>query len=637
LLLLLILSIVISFGPTAYMRIAIAQGQVSRNSWLFFVVIPTLGPLFMLGAVFVARSIPGIFPEFRLAWIGKKKRSVLAGAVVLSVGVLAVRQFLVFVLYGLFHWPVGDPIGPPFGLAFLILLLFRHCVLAPFAEEVFWRGYVQQGLERLLNGPMAVVVQALGFAVLHLKDPVATLVIFLCAVILGIWRWRRQTLVPLIVAHLVWNSTSWLRYWYDYADIQTINATYDYRPELEALARSPIDYSAEENAWPYYVRAFTRMVEAPAGFNKVDLRKWPNDLSPAQLEVLYAWISSNEEAVAEFQLGAQKAYCLRSYTDMSPAEIVGIPLLKKGRTLTSLLQARARMSLIEGHFAEALYDIGTCLQFSEQLGGPRPINELLVGLHVRTQTTHTMLQIAAHARADEARLRALRELCWAGSAQRLYPISFAGERIVMQDYIQGIFTDDGAGDGHIPVHIFTRLMTLPFYSRYDARAWSRLRRRPTVRQTNELFAYLDAVEGCTPFELYQTGQPFYEGMRKIIGDNAFLLANADRFVQAYLQAYASRGMEDGLLVTIAILQYGLRHGHPPDELSQLVEERYLEALSPDPLSGAPLMYKRTENDFLLYSIGAGLDDGSGHPAPSYGEGPAEGGILFWPLEVDIRS
>jgi len=74
-------------------------------------------------------------------------------------------------------------------------------------EEPFFRGLLQQRLTVALGHPVwGVVAQAMLFAILHLYEgPTAALAIFYLGVILGALTWWRQSLVPAMVAHALFN------------------------------------------------------------------------------------------------------------------------------------------------------------------------------------------------------------------------------------------------------------------------------------------------------------------------------------------------------------------------------------------------------------------------------------------------
>ena len=50
----------------------------------------------------------------------------------------------------------------------------------------------------------------------------------------------------------------------------------------------------------------------------------------------------------------------------------------------------------------------------------------------------------------------------------------------------------------------------------------------------------------------------------------------------------------------------------------------------DPYSDKPLVYKRLDNSFTLYSLGADFDDDGGTPS-NWGEGDKGGDAVFWPV------
>ncbi len=80
-------------------------------------------------------------------------------------------------------------------------------VAAPLCEELFFRGVLQQGLTRWLEGPRAVVVTALVFSAFHF-DPVGFLARFELGVLFGLLCWRSGSLWAGIGAHAANNLVS---------------------------------------------------------------------------------------------------------------------------------------------------------------------------------------------------------------------------------------------------------------------------------------------------------------------------------------------------------------------------------------------------------------------------------------------
>jgi len=77
---------------------------------------------------------------------------------------------------------------------------------------------------------------------------------------------------------------------------------------------------------------------------------------------------------------------------------------------------------------------------------------------------------------------------------------------------------------------------------------------------------------------------------------------------------------DNLLLAFALALYHCDHGIYPKSLDALAP-KYLAKIPQDMFSGKPLIYRPTENDYLLYSVGLnGNDDGGrGHDDEPQGD------------------
>jgi membrane protease YdiL (CAAX protease family) len=78
-------------------------------------------------------------------------------------------------------------------------------VLAPFAEEVAFRGYVMSALRTRLRPHAAIAGSALLFAAMHL-DPVRFPAVLFLGAVLGWFAWRSGSIWPAVGAHAVNNA-----------------------------------------------------------------------------------------------------------------------------------------------------------------------------------------------------------------------------------------------------------------------------------------------------------------------------------------------------------------------------------------------------------------------------------------------
>jgi uncharacterized protein len=86
-----------------------------------------------------------------------------------------------------------------------VLLAVSASVLAPFCEEVAFRGYLQRTLAARRGPGFAIAATALLFAILHL-DPVRFPALVLLGAVFGWLSWRAGSIWPAIVAHATNNG-----------------------------------------------------------------------------------------------------------------------------------------------------------------------------------------------------------------------------------------------------------------------------------------------------------------------------------------------------------------------------------------------------------------------------------------------
>ena len=72
----------------------------------------------------------------------------------------------------------------------------------------------------------------------------------------------------------------------------------------------------------------------------------------------------------------------------------------------------------------------------------------------------------------------------------------------------------------------------------------------------------------------------------------------------------NQSLADQALLACALERYHLANGHYPETLEALTP-RFLEKLPHDIITGQPLRYRRTEGQFVLYSVGWNESDDGG--------------------------
>ena len=83
--------------------------------------------------------------------------------------------------------------------------LFAAVFIAPFCEEVFFRGFVFPGLRHGMSLVWAIIISSLLFGVAH-ADPGSFPVLFVIGLALAFLRWRIQSIWPCIILHMLNNG-----------------------------------------------------------------------------------------------------------------------------------------------------------------------------------------------------------------------------------------------------------------------------------------------------------------------------------------------------------------------------------------------------------------------------------------------
>ena len=109
------------------------------------------------------------------------------------------------------NWPTQQEIGPLFGTDPLAIALgyVGTAIVAPIAEETFFRGFVIGGLRRRFGAAGALVLSAVFFALLH---PPLTIfpVIFVLGLLLGLLFLQTGSLYPGMLMHAMFNTVGFL-------------------------------------------------------------------------------------------------------------------------------------------------------------------------------------------------------------------------------------------------------------------------------------------------------------------------------------------------------------------------------------------------------------------------------------------
>jgi hypothetical protein len=224
----------------------------------------------------------------------------------------------------------------------------------------------------------------------------------------------------------------------------------------------------------------------------------------------------------------------------------------------------------------------------------------------------------------------------------------------MYDEIQRCFTEDRFGGGHL---YLSRIRTIGsdhesvqtseellveviFYPRRWVRAVKVLFFHPDKQQTREMadryYDLWDKNAGKTPARLRAEEINIEKEAEELIKDNVLLMILAPALSRVSEISHRNRVDIEAALTIIAILRYEQDSGGYPQNLKQLMADDYLKQLPLDPFSDKPLVYKKTQDSFILYSVGRNFTDEGGEYGKDRKGKPRlwyslEGDAVFWPV------
>ena len=178
-------------------------GDVARSLLALFGELVAVGPALIWVAVRVKRRGRRLQSAFALEG-AVAKTSALRGVVGLGIAYVALAGVWVFVLPSLFA-SLSAASGTALGIEALLVVL-----VAPVAEELFFRGYLMHALMQRTRPIIAVVLSALAFTAAHAgRGPEGLLAILVLGVVSAyLFRYSRS-LWPCIVLHALHNAI-WL-------------------------------------------------------------------------------------------------------------------------------------------------------------------------------------------------------------------------------------------------------------------------------------------------------------------------------------------------------------------------------------------------------------------------------------------
>ena len=402
--------------------------------------------------------------------------------------------------------------------------------------------------------------------------------------------------------------------------------------------RSRAGRAESQNAYPYYKQAVEASVKMPDVLIKSKV-KWPADFNDTEMQQLLRWINDNKEAFDFLIEGTRKAHYWAVYQRTETALIEGgifddsLKDLSGYRQVARALNWRSRYKAYKGDVESALDDCVSLVKFGRHQQGKGLLIEQLVGVAIENRAHGSISMIVEEVDVPADTLKNLQEQVQTEFARPHDVINLDGEKAFLYDYIQRSFTDDGKGSGRMlargaPLAVgdwktgLWRFATLSYPDR-----------REVTAKVDQYYELAEQLLDETPLQLERTDES--EKLGEIAGKSFLMkiLAPAhDRIVNICWRVKTHR---IAVLTMLALARYEKEKSEYPESLDVLVELGYLKETPNDPYSDSSLVYKKTDESFILYSFGENLSDDGGRVARR-DDGrikpwASEGDWIFWPV------
>ncbi|MBP7050282.1 MAG: CPBP family intramembrane metalloprotease [Phycisphaerae bacterium] len=631
----LFVSIAAVTSPVLMSSLLYTADGLSVNGVVTHLFVPLADVLTMLLIVLVARRT-GAAGRLDLVWF-RLRRLDLAAIVLLPAAALVLMLLVAVAMNSVgLNVPVSRMFLPEGkSLAFFVALALRIVLVVPVLEELFWRGFVQRSLERVAGPLPALLGQAVLFAAAHLAPfgrfgPALAL-----GLVAGLWRWRRRTLIPIILAHMILNGLYFAGQWAHWWDYSRVRVATDYVSQMNQ-ASCPPECDPNADAHPFYERGFQAAVGMPEALATFR-RGLPRDWSEEAFEQLRNWVTANEEALDHMAQGAQKPCYCPLYTG-DGAMLAGMPQSVGARHLAFALDTRIKLRAFDGEDDLLLADAATLYRFARHFDGRKVLSHQILGVSIRTLLAGTLRGILAKESLLPQTLASLQQQLEQPEDEDSGVLDFTLERCIWLDGIQRMFTDDGDGQGRIPRVTIAQWKGLPrpFLLLIDSMTPGQnadllgLDRRQTTDCAEEFLAQIQVAAGRTPWELHSEPNGLQGTLEGLARRNAYVGLLGTACLGVLDLPWRARTDLAALVATLAAIRYETDRGEYPDSLAQLVESGFLRRVPQDAYSNGPLVYKRTPGGFLLYSLGMDFDDDGGVPS-QWGQGEQGGDQVFWPV------
>ncbi|MHC4951939.1 MAG: hypothetical protein ACYTEU_13300 [Planctomycetota bacterium] len=436
-----------------------------------------------------------------------------------------------------------------------------------------------------------------------------------------------SVLFLLSIVHFIWLSFAKPQIRIDYAEriaqlSQPVpdkgkNAAMWYQQAIEAYHK-PEALFGKEIATEIHKLLYTKDL-----YRKIET----NSLTEDQLQRLGLWCEANEKSIFNLLKGTEQPYCFWDYgfesTLYANAKTPDCLVLTE---ILRLLIWQAHKNTSEGDYEKAFSKLLCVYRLGRHFKGPKTLFEQYYGHYIQSLAVGIIRHIASGHDVSEKDISHLRVELLRLYTNDIFVMNILTEKFAILDLIQRTYTEDEYGQGVlIPRELkkinkltnFTDILEMPVLSEglsYGASIAS-VNRKELTEEVEVLYEESVDYIGFTPYERNELKleDPFEKrwGDSKVYRFRYWPLCfwgnysgHAEKISQVKCEIQAT-------LTILSLLEYKNQMGSYPETLDLLVEKRLLPELSSDPYSNNSLVYRKVDDEFVLYSVSLNFSDDGG--------------------------
>lgn len=382
------------------------------------------------------------------------------------------------------------------------------------------------------------------------------------------------------------------------------------------------------------------------------IRPWTAEEFP----LVARWIELNDEPLKFIVEGSQRPkYFSPLVPSQGMAMAIMLPDVQNSREAARLLCTRAMLKLGEGNVDAAWDDVLTCHRMARLTAQGPTLIDALVSFAVDSTAFQCDREIAQSGITAGQAIRFRNALSKLGYIDKITDCFDTGERFVYLDTVQrmpldgaamlgSLVGDDDEVDSKFPSPVLKAVLNgLVDWNvalrmgnkKYDViaaagRQSTRLLRQPKFEKLNTELEQME--KDAADFNLATL-----LGGRAVISDKfgkiMITLLISSGVTRAFEAEDRCRTRMDLADCAYALAAFKAEHNNDyPEQLEQLMPN-YLPEVPVDIYTGKPLIYRRSESGYLLYSVGTNLSDDGGF---TFGEGVGHDDLVVRTHDEDAR-